>query len=47
MQAQNAALDVAEKALKRLGPELGDGLIKAGLGAIDMIPELTRCLRGS
>ena len=33
------ALDVAEKALKRLGSELGDGLIKAGLGAIDMIPE--------
>ena len=40
MQAQNAALDVAEKALKRLGPELGDGLIKAGLSAIDMIPGL-------
>ena len=40
---QNAALDVYQKKhLKIRGPELGDGLIKAGLGAIDMIPGLQR-----
>ena len=33
-------LETANKSLKSLGPELGDGMIRKALGAIDMIPGL-------
>ena len=33
-------LETANKSLKALGPEIGDGMIRKALGAIDMIPGL-------
>ena len=40
-QSGAGGFDVTKRALKRLGPELGDGLMRAALGAVDMIPGLT------
>ena len=40
-QSGAGGMDVTKRALKRLGPEMGDGLMRAALGAIDMIPGLT------
>ena len=39
MSGQGTA-DVVGSSLKKLGPELGDGMIRMALGAIDMIPGL-------
>jgi len=39
MSGQSTA-DVVGSSLKKLGPELGDGMIRMALGAIDMIPGL-------
>ena len=36
--------DTVNKSLKSLGPELGDGMIRKALGAIDMIPGLEGAL---
>ena len=43
MSGQSTA-DVANTALKKLGPELSDGMIRKALGAIDMIPGLEGAL---
>ena len=40
-QSGAAGGEVLKKSLKRLGPEMGDGLMRAALGAVDMIPGLT------
>ena len=40
-QSGAAGGDVLKKSLKRLGPEMSDGMMRAALGAIDMIPGLT------
>ena len=39
-QNNNSAMDVLNKSLKKLAPELGDGMIRMALGAADMIPGL-------
>jgi|TARA_E500000318_G_scaffold112024_1_gene133467 hypothetical protein len=39
-QQGNATADVINKSLKKLGPEMSEGMIKMALGAVDMIPGL-------
>ena len=39
-QAGGKTMDVINKSLKKLGPELSDGMVKMALGAADMIPGL-------
>ena len=39
-QQGNATQDVINKSLKKLGPEMSEGMVKMALGAIDMIPGL-------
>ena len=39
-QAGGKTMDVINKSLKALGPEMSDGMVKMALGAVDMIPGL-------
>ena len=39
-QQGNATSDIINKSLKKLGPEMSEGMVKMALGAIDMIPGL-------
>ena len=39
-QQGNATKDVINKSLKKLGPEMSEGMVRMALGAVDMIPGL-------
>ena len=39
-QQGNATQDVINKSLKKLGPEMSEGMVRMALGAVDMIPGL-------
>ena len=39
-QQGNATADVINKSLKKLGPEMSEGMVRMALGAVDMIPGL-------
>jgi len=39
-QQGNATSDIINKSLKKLGPEMSEGMVKMALGAVDMIPGL-------